>query len=1366
MKRTNFLRLVIVALLMLGMTTALTAQEVRTFNFNHEGKAGIRMIEQTRGNVALEYNLDEMSLTSFTYNGEEMQTIGIADISLPNGKGLPNVPSYSRAIAIPQGAQAVLHVVNYEQQVIDDVNVEPSLGVQVENEEPDMNYTKDMKVYSENAFYPTEFASVSEVSSIRGVDIVNLSINPVRFNPVTKQAIVYHNIEVEVEFVGGNGQFGDNRLRSRYFDPILAQNIMNYNSLPVIDYEARMQDWVRNNREGYEYLIIIPNNDGFEEPANRLKEYRMQQGILTEVFRLDEIPATTTAMMKTWFHNAYNNWEIAPVAVLLFADHNTNMGQGIPAEEIYHSSSYGNCITDNQYADVTGDKLPEMIFSRLVAANPTEAAMMADKQIEYEYTNPNMDANAYDTPITALGWQTERWFQLCSEVVGGYFRSQGKNPLRVNCIYQGTPGSTWSTAQNTAQVVNCFGPSGANYIPQTPDQLGGFNGGTPEQIVTAINQGTMLVQHRDHGLETGWGEPAFRNSHVAQLTNVGKMPFVFSINCETGMFDYSSDCFAEAFMRRTYNGQNAGAVGLICPTDVSYSFVNDALVWGIYDQFDPNFMPTLPNNTNNQVYDHRGNWFPAFGLVAGKYFLAETSWPYNDGSKVITYQMFTAHCDAFLRLYSEVPQTMSVQHQSVQLAGLNTFQITAPEGAMIALTTGDGEDLEILAVAEATGSVQNIDILPQVPPTVIRLTVTGQNYLRYEADIEVIPAEGPYIIVNSYELLNEASQINYGDNTGFNIQLKNVGSSQAPAGSMTITTESEYVTITNNTKSFSAIGSNNTLNLDDAFGFAISDQVPNNTAIDFLITITSGSDTYETHIIMKAYAPIFQIGNVGIREIANGNENGRLDPGETVKLRFPVKNAGNANSHATNATITIDCPFLELLTSSTVTLDEIDAQGYGYFDFEVLVGNAPTGFSAEYSLAVTSGVYTDSKDFVSKIGLNVEDFESGSLNTELWTNNSSMPWTFCTDEPYEGSHCMKSGAISHSQQTELSLTYEAGSNDSIAFYYKVSSESGWDKFYFYIDNSERGVWSGTVEWTRAQFPVTTGTHTFKWKYQKDSSVSSGSDCAWIDFVILPADRSLAVSAGSDINICTDESAHLNGFASNQTSLEWSTAGDGTFDNINSLEAIYTPGTQDIADGGVTLTLTVQMGTQTMSDNLELSFVEEPVASGTESQTAMTLDPIEVEVEIENLGVFTGWTSSGAGTFANPMALNTTYTPANSDYDLVDIILTANYTGCGYKEYQFDVNVHFAQDAVVSLNEATMNIHPNPTNDVLNITVDNISSRIDIAIYNSVGQMVYYKSDAAENGYNSTISLGELSNGTYILQVRSDENVWTERIIKR
>ena len=1354
------------ALILLGLTA--TAQEARTFNFNHEGKTGFKMTEQTRGNVSLVYSIDEMSLSAFVYNGEEMQTVDIADISLPNEKGLPNVPSYSRTIAIPQGAQAVLRVKNYEQQTITNVNVEPSLGVQVENEEPDMNYTKDMKVYAENAFYPAEFATVSAPSSIRGVDVVNICVNPVRFNPVTKEAIVYHNIEMEVEFVGGNGHFGDDRLRSPYFDPILAQNIMNYSSLPVIDYEARMQQWLRDGAEGAEYIIVIPNNDGFVEPAERLRDYRMAQGVITEVVKLEDMPATTTQMMKTWFHNAYNTWEIAPVAVLLFADHNTNMGQGIPAEEIYHSSSYGNCITDNQYADVTGDYLPEMIFCRLVAATDAEAAMMADKQIEYEYSNPNMDANAYNAPITALGWQTERWFQLCSEVVGGYFRAHGKNPQRINCIYQGTPGSQWSSATNTAQVVNYFGPAGVNYIPQTPSELGGWTGGDPNQIVVAINQGTMLVQHRDHGLETGWGEPAFRNTHVAQLTNTGKMPFVFSINCLTGQFDLTSGpCFAEAFMRHTYNGQNAGAVGLICPTDVSYSFCNDALVWGIYDQFQPDFMPTYPANTTTPaaVTENAGNWRPAFGLVAGKHFLNETTWPYNTDSKYITYQMFTAHCDAFLRLYTEVPETMTVQHQNVQIAGLDVFQITAPEGATIALTKGEGDDMEIVAVATATGSIQDVQIVPQVPPTILKLTVTGQNYLRYEAEIEVIPASGPYLVVNSYELNNEKTNVNFGDDVAMSIQLKNVGNSVAPAGTMTLTSDSEYVTITDGNASFDAIFSSTTFDINDAFSFSVSDEVPNKTAIDFLITITSGNDVYESHITMKAYAPLFEIGNMSIREI-EGNGNGRLDPGETVKLKFYVENKGYADSDATNATLTMNNPFLQILSSNVVTTDSIAASDTHVFDYEVYVGNAPSGFAAEFNLSVASGVYTDTKDFSSKIGLNVEDFESGSLDPTLWANDVTYPWTMETNEPYEGNYCVKSGTISHNQETSLILSYEVGGNDSIAFYYKVSSEGSYDKLYFYIDNIEMGNWSGSVAWSRAQYAVTPGTHAFKWRYKKDTSVSSGSDCAWIDFVILPTDRTLSVSAGLDINICDDEVAQINGFAANQTSLQWSSSGDGMFDDITILNPLYTPGMQDIANGNVTLTLTAYKDSEVMSDDMVISFVEEPVMIGDDEISVLSTEPIDLVYEIENLGNFNGWTTTGTGSFANPYDLQTVYTPSEEDFDAADIVLTASYDGCGYKTYQTDVNVHFSHEDVVTPETHKLSIHPNPTSNIINISIGDISSDVNVVIYNNIGQVVYSMKSTVEGGFNTTINLNDLSAGAYILQIRSDENVWTKRIIKR
>jgi len=54
-----------------------------------------------------------------------------------------------------------------------------------------------------------------------------LGITPFQYNPITKELIVYRDVEVEVSFEGGNNHFGEDRLRSRNWDPILKDAILN-----------------------------------------------------------------------------------------------------------------------------------------------------------------------------------------------------------------------------------------------------------------------------------------------------------------------------------------------------------------------------------------------------------------------------------------------------------------------------------------------------------------------------------------------------------------------------------------------------------------------------------------------------------------------------------------------------------------------------------------------------------------------------------------------------------------------------------------------------------------------------------------------------------------------------------------------------------------------------------------------------------------------------------------------------------------------------------------------------------------------------------------------------------------------------------
>jgi hypothetical protein len=224
--------------------------------------------------------------------------------------------------------------------------------------------------------------------------------------------------------------------------------------------------------------------------ADSIKIFRNRQGIRTGVVTLAEIGANNATTIENYINNAYNTWSIPPAAILIMADYGTGSvtGNGIT------SPIYNNyCVSDNIYGDVNSNSKPDIAMARMTAENATHLQTMVTKFLDYERTPPN-NPNFYQNPITALGWQTERWFQICSETVGGFWNNEmGKSTVRINEIYSGTPGSVWSTNQNTYMVVDYFGPNGTNYIPAAPSSLGGWSGGKFKAAHSCFNTVTMAM---------------------------------------------------------------------------------------------------------------------------------------------------------------------------------------------------------------------------------------------------------------------------------------------------------------------------------------------------------------------------------------------------------------------------------------------------------------------------------------------------------------------------------------------------------------------------------------------------------------------------------------------------------------------------------------------------------------------------------------------------------------------------------------------------------------------------------------------------------------------------------------------------------
>jgi hypothetical protein len=157
----------------------------------------------------------------------------------------------------------------------------------------------------------------------------------------------------------------------------------------------------------------------------------------------------------------------------------------------------------------------------------------------------------------------------------------------------------------------------------------------------------------------------------------------------------------------------------------------------------------------------------------------------------------------------------------------------------------------------------------------------------------------------------------------------------------------------------------------------------------------------------------------------------------------------------------------------------------------------------------TKNLNLNSSNTVANFSMVISTAESFETNVPVsYTNSGNLPWTRVNvgTNAYDGSYCMKSGAIGNSQSSTLQIVnYPVSAAGTISFYRNVSSEAGYDFLKFYIGTTEKGSWSGTSNtWTQFSYPVSAGTQTFKWTYSKDTGATSGSDCAWIDYVELPA----------------------------------------------------------------------------------------------------------------------------------------------------------------------------------------------------------------------------------------------------------------------
>ena len=191
------------------------------------------------------------------------------------------------------------------------------------------------------------------------------------------------------------------------------------------------------------------------------------------------------------------------------------------------------------------------------------------------------------------------------------------------------------------------------------------------------------------------------------------------------------------------------------------------------------------------------------------------------------------------------------------------------------------------------------------------------------------------------------------------------------------------------------------------------------------------------------------------------------------------------------------CPWTasESLTWVTITSGS-SGSGNGTVLYSVSANTSTNSRSG--SITIAGKTFTFSQSGMPVVGPTLG--ESLDNTTLQWTTSGNSDWVGQTIINHDGIDAAKSGVINDSQVSSLETSVTGLCK--LSFYWKISSEANCDFLIFFIDDiAQSGGISGEVDWQQMTFLIPEGTHTLKWEYIKDYSVSSGSDCSWLDLVV-------------------------------------------------------------------------------------------------------------------------------------------------------------------------------------------------------------------------------------------------------------------------
>lgn len=1054
-------RKIVVSFLLLISCTFLFAQQ------NDNGKKNkFQLTENSYSSMSFSLSTLEFSTAKIKTPYGFFTELSAVGLTSSNILGEAKLPVMRKLIEIPLDATPEVHITNYtvKEFALSDfggiypvIPAQPPISKSLKPEEIKFSY--NAAAYQVDEYTNRPLVSVDIIGIMRGLRVGRVTISPVKYNPVKNTLSVYENIEAEIVFKNGNVS-KTLQLKKDKYSPYFETSyhtIVNYKPIASKDVIST-----------YPVKYVIVSDTMFYAQLQPFVQWKTRKGFnVVQVYTSNPAVGNSTASIKNYLKNLYNAGtaeDPAPSFILLCGD----IAQ-VPA----FSGTTGAHVTDLYYSEYTNDFLPEVYYGRFSATNVSELQPQLDKTLQYEqYLMP--DPSFLNQVVMIAG-------------------------------EDGTHAPTWGDGQINYGTSNYFnlahGLTSHTYLNPS--------GSHAAQIIQDVSAGVGYANYTAHGGSDGWSNPAFSNTDIISLQNENKYPLMVGNCCLTNKFDEPL-CFGEALLRAS----KKGALGYIGGSNSSYW--DEDYWWGcgnkavsVNPTYDVNNLGAY-DKTFHEHGEPYADWFMTQGqmVVGGNLAVtqsASTSFSYY-------WEIYHLMGDPSLMVYFSVPPALSVSYTPLLSLGATTFTVNADPYAYAAISMNN--ILYGAALADSMG-VAVITLKPFATPGIAEVVVTKQNRQPYINTIAVQNPVGPYMIYSIHEINDSAANNNdnadFGENILLNVSVRNVGNALDPMVNGVLSTNDTLVSITDSLATWSNIDSSQTALLNNAFAFTVKNYVPDQHTVHFLLRLTDNlGHSWDAAFNVKLNAPILTITNIMIDDSLTGNNNKRLDLGETAKLYITTKNIGHADAVDALSSITSASSYITLNGPLTFSLNTLLQGETDEAQFSVTANaQTPMGSIVDFNYNVVSSPYYAEKIFYKSIGVISEDWETNTFQHYAWQQGGTAPWIITNVNPYESQYCAKSAdSLLNNQTSELSITLNVLSNDSVSFYRKVSSEANYDFLTFYIDGNKMDEWAGEVAWAKTTYSISSGNHTLSWIYAKDFSADGGSNCAWLDYIELPPFNSL------------------------------------------------------------------------------------------------------------------------------------------------------------------------------------------------------------------------------------------------------------------